>query len=165
MRSFKDINGKDWEIAHTVTSAKRVRDLLGLDLLQPEAGEPPNITRLGTDEILLCDVIYVLCKNQADERGISDEDFGKGLGGAAILAAQTALYEELIDFFRLRGRQDRAAAVQKQQAFLSSLIETATRQVEALDLDTALKQVRFGETSTRLPEPSVLIQDRSPLEN
>ena len=37
-----------------------------------------------------------------------------GFDGATLLAAQKAFYEELVDFFRSRGRADRARAVETQ---------------------------------------------------
>ena len=40
----------------------------------------------------------------AEKQKISDEDFGRGLGGDAIDSATTALLEELVDFFPQRRR-------------------------------------------------------------
>jgi len=40
-----------------------------------ETGDPPLLTRLGTDVILLCDVIFASVKPQADQHGVSDEQF------------------------------------------------------------------------------------------
>jgi len=68
--------------------------------------------------ILLCDVIFVLVKPQADAAGVSDEQFAAALGGDAILAAQTAFYEELVDFFRKLGRTDLAKAVDAQRRMI-----------------------------------------------
>lgn len=64
-----------------------------------ETIEGPLLQRLVSDPILLCDVIYVVCRPQAETAGVSDEDFGRAMAGDAIDAATTAVLEELADFF------------------------------------------------------------------
>ncbi|MBN2377064.1 MAG: hypothetical protein JXD22_11725 [Sedimentisphaerales bacterium] len=134
--------------------------MTGINLLEPESGDPPVLTRLGTDEMMLCDVIYSLCKTQADVSGISDEDFGLRLGGDAILHAQEAFYEELIDFFRQRGRPDRAKAVEKQRRWIVLAVDKVTTVIEKLDLEAEVERVgaeldqELGELCGSLPELS-----------
>ena len=140
MKKFKDSKNKEWEIALTIGSARRTLDLTGINLLEPESGDPPVLTRLGTDEILLCNVIYSLCKSQADESDISDEAFGLRLGGEAILAAQEAFYAELIDFFRSRGRADRAVAVEKQMKLILLAVKKVSTVIERLDIEAEVSR-------------------------
>ena len=147
MKVFTDNAGKTWSVCMTIDSVKRVRDLLGVNLVEPEAGEPPLLTRLGTDEILLCDVVFCLIKPQADTLGVTDEDFGRALGGDAILAAQTALYEELIDFFLKRGRPDRANAVAAQKKMIEMAIERVKIKLEAMNPEAELDKI-LGNSST-----------------
>ena len=92
MKTFTDAAGRTWTITLNLGTALAVKDKLGVDLLQPEAGDPPLLTRLGTDELLLCDVIYCLLQPHAGRRGVSDEQFGEALGGEAILAAGRGLF-------------------------------------------------------------------------
>lgn len=118
MKTFKDSEGREWVVAINVGSVKRVRDLLKLngesiDLLNPMAGDPPLITRLFTDLCLLIDVIYCLCRPQAQERKVSDEDFGTAMGGDAAAAAYEAFFGELVDFFQKAGRQEAAQVLTK----------------------------------------------------
>ncbi|MHB9070475.1 MAG: hypothetical protein ACYC54_08895 [Sedimentisphaerales bacterium] len=141
MKAFTDNAGKTWSVAMTIDSVKRVRDLLGVNLVEPEAGEPPLLTRLGTDEILLCDVVYCLIKPQADSLGVTDVDFGRALGGDAILAAQTALYEELVDFFQKRGRPDRARAVAAQKTMIEMAIESVRMKLDAMNPQAELAKI------------------------
>jgi len=75
MKTFTDNGGHTWTVAINVDAIKRVRSLLKNDLL--EAVEGKLIERLRDDPILLCDVIYVLCKPEADAANISDEQFGQ----------------------------------------------------------------------------------------
>lgn len=60
MRTFNDNAGRTWTIAINVDTIRRVRSLVSVDLL--EAVESKLIERLAGDPILLCDVIYVICK-------------------------------------------------------------------------------------------------------
>jgi hypothetical protein len=53
MKTFNDAAGRTWTISLNLGTAIAVKDALGIDLLQPEQGDPPLLTRLGTDELLL----------------------------------------------------------------------------------------------------------------
>lgn len=158
MKTFKDNNGRQWQLELTFDSAKRVRDLLDVNLLAPEQGQPPLLTKLGTDEILLCDVIYVLVKPQADEAGISDVQFGQALGGDAICNAVNAFYDELMDFFRKRGRLDRAQAVATQKQMIDLAVSRTTETLQNLDLAREVESI-FGRLSINGPESSASIRD------
>ena len=158
MHTFTDTRDRHWEISLTLGAAKRVRDLLGINLLEPEAGDPPLLTRLGTDPILLLDVIFCIVKPQADQRNVTDLDFGESLGGDVVLAAQKALYEELIDFFRRSGRADRAQALATQQRVIELAVRRTLTEIETLDLEKAMAKAGLGQTpgssSTDSPESS-----------
>lgn len=96
MRTFKDNAGREWTIDINVAALKRVRGLIGVDLMKVIEGE--LVDKLIRDPVLLCDVIYAVCKPQADERKVVDEDFGRSMAGDAIDAATTALLEDLVSF-------------------------------------------------------------------
>jgi len=150
MKVFTDTDGRVWTITLTIDAVKRVRGLLGIDLLGLEAGDPPLLTRLGTDVILLCDVIFALVKPQADAAGVTDEQFGAALGGEAILAAQTALYEELVHFFRGLGRTDLAKAVEAQRRMIDLAVSRIETRIDRLDLEAAI-ETTLGDSSTSWP--------------
>lgn len=96
MKAFKDNADRSWTVAINVAAIKRVRDLAGVDLMEVLDGS--LIEKLIRDPILLCDVVYAVCKPEADERGISDEEFGHAMAGDAIEHATTALLEDLVSF-------------------------------------------------------------------
>lgn len=56
------------------------------------------IDKLIRDPVLLCDVVYAVCKPEADALNVSDENFGKAMAGDAIEHATKALLEELVLF-------------------------------------------------------------------
>lgn len=96
MRQFTDTEGKPWILTINVSAIRRVRDLLQVDLLDFTDGAV--IQTLMNDPIKLCDVLYVVCKPEADRENISDEEFGRRMAGDAIGNATDALLEELVNF-------------------------------------------------------------------
>ena len=99
MHSFVDNSRRTWEIAINVAAVKRIRGLLGIDLYALVDDGFKSLSKLVSDPVTLADVLYCLCKDQADKQSISDEDFGRALAGDAITQAADAFVEELIDFF------------------------------------------------------------------
>jgi len=150
MKTFTDAAGRTWTIALNLGTALTVKDKLGIDLLQPEAGDPPLLTRLGTDELLLGEVLCALLAEQFEAHKVSDADVRAGFDGRTLLAAQQALYEELIDFFRSRGRADRARAVQTQQKMIDAAVKAIETRIEGLDVDEAIRGAMSGSS----PGPS-----------
>ena len=133
MRTFQDNAGRGWTVEVNVAAVKRVRDLLKEDLLEIETILP----RLYADPVLLCDVVYCLCKPQADERQVTDEQFGQAMAGDALADAQRAVLEELADFFQSPLQRER---MKKTVALLGEITEREAKlAVERLD-DPGLKQ-------------------------
>ncbi|QKK08475.1 MAG: hypothetical protein HND58_10000 [Planctomycetota bacterium] len=96
MKVFKDSAGREWTVEINVAALKRVKSLTDVDLLGVLDGT--LIERLIRDPVLLCDAVYAVCKPQADERSVTDEDFGRAMAGDAIEHATEALLEELVSF-------------------------------------------------------------------
>jgi len=118
MKPFNDSTGRTWEVTVNVGAVRRVRDLLGVDLMDVAGGD--LLERLADDPVLLVDVLYVLVKPQADAKGVSDEDFGRGMVGGVLDEAASALMKELLDFFpsaqRARALGKMARELEAQQA-------------------------------------------------
>jgi len=118
MKSFTDSAGLTWEVTVNVGAVRRVRDLLGVDLMDVAGGD--LLDRLADDPVLLVDVLYVLVKPQADAKDVSDEDFGRGMVGGVLDDAASALMKELLGFFpsaqRARALGKMARKIEAQQA-------------------------------------------------
>jgi len=146
MKTFTDAAGRTWTIALNLGTAMAVKDKLGVDLLQPEAGDPPLLTRLGTDELLLGEVLCALLSEQFDAHKVSDADVRASFDGGTLLLAQQAFYEELIDFFRKRGRADRARAVETQMKLIEKAVKAIETRIEGFDLDQAIHGAMSGSS-------------------
>jgi len=118
MKPLTDSVGRAWEVTVNVGAVRRVRDLLGVDLMDVAGGD--LLDRLADDPVLLVDVLYVLVKPQADAKGVSDEDFGRAMVGGVLDEATSALMKELLDFFpsaqRARALGKMARKIEAQQA-------------------------------------------------
>jgi hypothetical protein len=149
MKTFNDNAGRTWTVAINVDAIKRVKSLLSVNLL--DAVEGKLIEQLVSDPVLLCDVLYVLCKPEADTKQVTDEEFGRAMAGDAIDTATTCLLEELVDFFPQAKRQVLAKALAKLKTFQARAIQTASKRLDDPKLDRQLQQIlETGE----LPEPT-----------
>jgi hypothetical protein len=118
MKTFTDNAGRVWTIAINVNAIKRVRGLIDVNLL--EVIEGTLLERLIRDPILLCDVVYAVCKPEADALNVTDEQFGQAMAGDAIDQATKALLEELVGF----------SPSPQGRANLQRILETTWRMIE-----------------------------------
>ena len=156
MKTFNDAAGRTWTLTLNLGTAMRVKAKLDIDLLQPEAGDPPLLTRLGTDEMLLGEVLCAMLEGQFETHKVTDEDVRASFDGETLLAAQKAFYEELIGFFQSRGRNDRAKAVAKQMAMIEAAVTAVETRIDALDIDETIRGAMSGgspEASASTPDP------------
>jgi len=165
MRVFKDTAGREWSLALNVYAVKKVRDLLSLDLLDLGGSDKPGdglLFRLIADPVLLVDLLYVVCKDQADKEGVTDEQFGQAMSGDVIDAASKAFLEELADF--TPSPRDRARAKKVIEATWA-LIDRAQDLLDA-KADKALpaaaeallaEMSAIGSLSTSSPDSSASI--------
>ena len=137
MKTFVDNNGKTWTININVATIKRVKDLLGVNLMEAITGD--LITKLEDDVILFVDVLYCVCKQEADANNITDEMFGASLAGDALEQATEAFLTDLIDFFPAAKRQIFRKAFQKQKEAETMAVQKMDKKLESLDLEKIIE--------------------------
>lgn len=154
MKTFKDNADRTWTVTVNVDAIKRVRSLLSIDLM--EAVEGKLIERLIGDPVLLCDVIYCVCKEDADAKGITDEEFGRAMAGDAIELATTALLEELVDFFPQGKRQLLRKALAKLETLQETMLAVVSERLDSPELDAELlaELRKLGDSSGVSPASS-----------
>lgn len=154
MKTFKDNADRTWTVTVNVDAIKRVRSLLSIDLM--EAVEGKLIERLIGDPVLLCDVIYCVCKDDADAKGITDEEFGRAMAGDAIELATTALLEELVDFFPQGKRQLLRKALAKLETLQETMLTVVSERLDSPELDAQLlaELRKLGDSSGDSPASS-----------
>ena len=162
MKTFNDNAARSWTVQVNVDAIKRVRDLAQVNLLEVVEGK--LLERLISDPILLCDVIYCLCKPEADAKSISDVEFGRAMAGDAIDGATTALLEELVDFFPQAKRRVLAKALAKLQKLQTAALAAVETRLDSPELDRqmAARLAQLEISSGSAPESSASTPAASP---
>lgn len=178
MKTFHDSAGRTWTVAANVDALKRVRSLCEVDLLDAVQDGGTLLEKLTHDPVLLCDVIFAVCKEEADAKSISDVDFGKAMAGDPIEEATAALLEELVDFFPRPRREVLRKVLDKLKKLEGMTLAAATKVLDSEDLENLmaaeledndlaaaikkrLAELRSaGSSSTSSPEPPASGPDR-----
>ena len=158
MHEFTDSKGRTWKIELSIGAAKAVKKSLEIDMMEPKA----FLTQVN-DPMLMCDLLYLVCKEQVDERGMSDEQFGRGLGGDALWNAQNRFLEAYIDFFpNPEARENLRSLIAKMKTATMRLQKSIAGRMEKIDrkieqeIDQAIAELEttLGEPSTNSPGSS-----------
>ncbi len=166
MKTFTDNAGRTWTIAINVDAIKRVKGLLDVNLL--EVVEGTMIERLIRDPVLLCDVVYVVCKPEADEKHVSDEDFGRAMAGDAIEHATKALLEELVGFSPSpRDRANLTRVLETTWRVMDKARDLIEAKLTSSELERTVEQAlkNASDSSGSAPASSVSIPGPSPSMN
>jgi len=153
VKTFNDNSGRTWTVSLNVDAIKRVRALADVDLMQAVGGA--LLERLTTDPVVLCDVLYAVCRDEAEAKSVSDEEFGRALAGDAIEAATSALLEELVSFFPTEAkRRVLGKATAKLKALQARALEVAERRIDSPELDREMANAlqNAGISSGSSPE-------------
>lgn len=155
MKTFTDSQGRTWNVTVNVGAIKRVRDVLGVDLLDVANGD--LLSRLADDPCLLVDVLFVLSKPEADAKSVSDEDFGRGMIGGVLDEASAALMKELLDFFpsaqRAKALGRMARKIVEQEAALAQAVEAMKPLIEAARETPGASSGNSPASSASTPAP------------
>jgi hypothetical protein len=160
MHTFTDNAGRVWTIAVNVATIKRVQGLLKVNLYKLLDDNFKGLGELLGDIIQLVDVLYCLCKEEAEARKVSDEDFGRAMFGDVIHQATEVFLEELIDFFpNPKVRRSLRKIIAESRKVRGRMLDRAEQVLESFDADReANKLMRsFGiapESSASTPAPS-----------
>lgn len=148
MASFKDSEGREWELRLTLRSASRVKEKTGVninDALKVTKGDGVKETTLLIQQLIddphkLYSVVVCLLEPQFKSEGITEEQFGEALDDEDVVAdIVEALNLAVIDFFP----SDRRAALRRAFERLWSAgkkrskvdVEAAIERVEKMDVE------------------------------
>ncbi len=165
MRQFTDTKDRVWEVELNVRQMKRVRDILGIDLVNViQAGKDgavatDTLDRVANDPILLVDILWVLCEGQAKAAGVTDDDFGSSLAGDSIADATRAFLDELVDFFPGARRLFLKKAVDLARKYETENLEVLEKALNSPEFEERLKTslqppAASRESAESTPAPS-----------
>ena len=164
MHAFKDNAGNTWSIVISVGAIKQVRGLLGLDLLKLVDNQFEGFNNLLSDPITLVDVIYCLCKDEADKIGVTDEKFGRGMSGDSLRLATEAFMEEYTDFFPdPRRRAGIKRIFEASRKVDDRLMERMGKEIDRINIDSVATKLIDSFLSTQ--ESAESIPTHEPIEN
>lgn len=136
MQKFTDNVGREWSISLNGWQLKKLKHDLGF-----AARDPESIFRAAEDPGLLCDVLYVLCEDQAKAAGVTDRQFGEALTGDAIDAAAEAYMLETVDFFPQRQRPALKKALAKIREIQEKETKAGMEKLESKEFETMLSDM------------------------
>jgi hypothetical protein len=148
LKTFTDNGGRTWTVSLNVTTLKQVKSLCGVDLMDAVNDGGKLLERLASDPVLLCDVIFAICKDQAEAKSVTDVDFGGGMAGDPIESATTALLEELVDFFPRGKREVLRRALQKMRTYEEKFLKAAHLKLDDPRMDDAVEKRIAGFLSS-----------------
>lgn len=162
VRTFKDNAGRTWTLAVNVHAIKVIKGLIGLDLYALVDGGFEGLGKLIGDPVRLVDVLFVLCKDEADRLGVSDEDFGRGMGGDSLARATDAFLAEYTDFFPdPRVRAGLAKVIEKARALEGMMWTRAEAGLDRIDLEAVAAKLSGSSGSLRVASGSTRARSRS----
>ena len=137
MQTFTDNAARTWTVCVNVDAIKRVRALLDINLLDILDDGCKMLAQLHDDPILLVDVLYCVCKPEADAKKITDAEYGSGMSGDALLHANQALLEGLSDFFpSARQRAAMKGLLQKTRQVADRLLDHVELTIAGINPDS-----------------------------
>jgi hypothetical protein len=149
VQTFRDMKGRLWEAHLTIGMVKRIKAMTGVDLYEAKDNKFTFAEKVLGDPITAVDVLFVILKDQADKIGVTDEEFGRSLGGDSLGAALTALWEAIIDFFPdptvRQALRDLKEASDKMRV---AALEKVHEYLEKLDPEALLSQLMNSSVSS-----------------
>jgi hypothetical protein len=152
---FVDAQGRRWEIEIDIPACRRVRNLVGVNLLTLDL--PALMDRLA-DPITLCEVLWAIVQPEAAASGVREDEF---LRGCAVNLSE--ITDQLLtgpgglsDFFRRLGQTAKAAALQTTWTRLQAMSRTEPEQMgELVDktIDWMVQQILSGTSGTAATMP------------
>lgn len=149
MREFTDNNGRTWQISVTVGAVGRVRDATGILIPSLFDDNCRPLAELSADVIQLVNVIFCLCRKQAESSGVSADDFADALGGDALGAAGEAVVRATADFFTSPEQREAAhKALDKMGEIARQWATKATEMVSELNATQVARNYLDCATNT-----------------
>jgi hypothetical protein len=148
--TFTDTAGRVWSVSIGTDTIKRVRSLLSVDLM--EFVEGSLMGKLMGDVVLFVDVLYAICKPEADAKGVTDEQFGRAMSGDVLQAAEEALAEGLFTFSHPSRREAARKGWEKAKQLRQRACEMATVRLDDPSIDRLFEE-RMQERIAAIESP------------
>ena len=162
-----DARDRTWIIAVTPYEYQRIREQCDVDLydIVVPGKQLEILKRLETDDVLLVNVLWCICEEQAESAKVTKTEFTKGFFGDALEKGYQSIVDALAFFFRspshrelMRKLAEYLAAVNKEiaaemiptikgiyaQAVAKKFVASVMSSPESSDSTSKTKRVRGG---------------------
>lgn len=160
MKTFTDTEGRIWNIKGTLGVFERIKTSTGVDMLDLPTTQ--SCLKQISDVFMLGRVLYTVCEEQCEQRGISPEQFADGFNADVLHAASEALIEEVIFFCRKDLRPALQMAFDKAKVAERKAAEAMQARIDSIgkEMDSALASyLTYTEPATSSPESSASTQE------
>jgi len=174
LHEFKDNANRTWEVRIDVAAVKRLRAARftwtdkPFDVTRLLEKEMQPYRELLSDVVAFVDVLWVLCRKQAEAAGVNEECFAEGLGGDALARAFEAFNGALTDFFPdPRTRESLREVERKRQRVADRLLTRLQEEVGKIDPEKVASELEqtFISTAGNAPASSGATPAASPSAN
>lgn len=134
IKTFTDGKGESWRIGLTIGKIKEVREKVvdregkAVDLFEYVNGSLAYL--LHVDPVIFADILWVLCRDEAEGRRLNKEAFTERLIGDTLEEAESAFVEAFVDFFPKAQQGQVRKIAETAMKFRETLRETQQRAVE-----------------------------------
>lgn len=94
--NFRDSREREWNLAISIGVARRIRADVGVDFGKVADGK--LFIELSSNPEKLAGALWLMVERQAEQKGVTPEDFAEALDGNAIDGAMEALQEAIVNF-------------------------------------------------------------------
>lgn len=145
MHSF-NAAGLGWRLSLNGWQLKKLKERIGFD-----ARDPDSIMQAASDPVLLVDVLYLLCEDQAKEFSVSERQFGEALAGDVLEQAVDAYLKETVDFFPPRQRPALNKMLAKMTDFQNRATAMAEEKIDSPEMES-LFQAELTKASRKIDQ-------------
>lgn len=138
MASFKDVNGTVWEVSFTIGKCRTIKSAHKIDFVN--AHDAKAVTAIEESDELMVAVLWMLCEEQAQGRGMDETAFAEILNGDVLADAQYAIEEALIFFSRPERRDNLRAMFEKKRGAIKSALRMAMEDMQKADLEPEIRK-------------------------
>lgn len=147
--AFADTAGRRWVVTISYHTLKRVKAATGVEIAKFAANKFRKLGEMLGDIEKFIDVLFVCLEDQIRAAGLTDEDFGRALGGDALEAAADAFVRAFADFSPSQARGPLLSLARKGREYAATVSKRAVEALERIDV-------------AKLPLPSINSAASSP---
>lgn len=149
MRTFKDLDGKQWEISLNLANVMKLRNKFGADLFTPEVSDIRDldesamfrqIGKLVTDPLRVAEITLVMLESQFEKAGVDAEYVMSKMDGSTVKAIREAFLDEYGEFLTQQGSEAVAKIFLKAKETYELADKQGAKAVDELDIQKAVEE-------------------------